>query len=86
MYISSDAPATPCPARSCYLAIYACNKWGFGTFGRRGVIDPMRTPYDHILIYFWSGVRWIGKVVQRPKLSQYALVKRIHVERKHKQL
>jgi hypothetical protein len=45
----------------------------------------MRTLNDHILIYFWSGVRWIGKFVQRPKLSQYALVKRIHVERKHKQ-
>jgi hypothetical protein len=44
----------------------------------------MRAPIDTIAMLFWGLVRLVGRLLRLPILSQYALVKRIHIERKQK--
>lgn len=44
----------------------------------------MRPPGDRIALFFWSLVRTIGRLLRLPIVSQYALVKRIRIERKKK--
>lgn len=44
----------------------------------------MRAPIDNMAMFFWRIVRVIGRVLKLPIMSQHALVKRIHIERKQK--